>query len=153
MRYTPHTALDQEQMLGALGLSRIEELYEHIPRPLQERGGMALPPGLSEVGVKKKMASLAAKNATAEDWHFFLGGGIYQHAIPSAVDAVIKRNDEAKKDLELERLRMSLRENVLTREVKANGFGSIDMERLDKSIDQMTTQKTVAAANVDLFIS
>ncbi|OGQ51478.1 MAG: glycine dehydrogenase (aminomethyl-transferring) [Deltaproteobacteria bacterium RIFCSPLOWO2_02_FULL_57_26] len=93
MRYTPHTALDQEQMLGALGLSRIEELYEHIPRPLQERGGMALPPGLSEVGVKKKMASLAAKNATAEDWHFFLGGGIYQHAIPSAVDAVITRSE------------------------------------------------------------
>src|SRR3989338_3780694 len=93
MRYTPHTALDQAQMLGALGLSRIEELYEHIPRPLQERGGMALPPGLSEVGVKKKMASLAAKNATAEGWHFFLGGGIYHHAIPSAVDAVISRSE------------------------------------------------------------
>jgi NitT/TauT family transport system substrate-binding protein len=54
-----------------------------------------------------------------------------------AVDAVIKRNDVAKKDTELERLRMSLRDNVLTSEVKQNGLGGVDPGRLDKSIDQI----------------
>jgi NitT/TauT family transport system substrate-binding protein len=55
----------------------------------------------------------------------------------TAVDSVIKRNDVAKKDIELERLKMALRDNIVTPEVKANGFGGVDAERLDKSIDQI----------------
>jgi NitT/TauT family transport system substrate-binding protein len=54
-----------------------------------------------------------------------------------AVDSVIKRNDVAKKDVELERLQMALRDNILTAEVKANGFGTVDMARLDKAIEQI----------------
>ena len=93
MRYTPHTASDKEQMLQAIGLSRIEQLFDHIPQSLRERAGISLPSGLTEVEVKKRMAALAAKNATPEGWRFFLGGGIYHHAIPSAVDAVISRSE------------------------------------------------------------
>jgi NitT/TauT family transport system substrate-binding protein len=55
----------------------------------------------------------------------------------TAVDSVIKRNDVAKKDTELERLRMALKDNVLTPEVKQNGFGGVDLARLDKAIDQI----------------
>ena len=55
----------------------------------------------------------------------------------SAVESVLKRNDVAKKDTELERLRMALKDNIVTQEVKADGYGGVDMERLDKSIDQI----------------
>ena len=55
----------------------------------------------------------------------------------AAVDAVIKRNDVAKKPVELERLNMALKDNIVTPEVKANGFGGIDAGRLAKSIDQI----------------
>ncbi len=55
----------------------------------------------------------------------------------TAVDSVLKRNDIAKKPIELERLNMALRDNILTPEVKTNGFGGVDMARLDKSIDQI----------------
>jgi NitT/TauT family transport system substrate-binding protein len=55
----------------------------------------------------------------------------------AAVASVLKRNDVAKKDVELERLRMALKDNMLTPEVKANGFGAIETERLDKSIEQI----------------
>ncbi|MEE9145764.1 MAG: glycine dehydrogenase, partial [Candidatus Binatia bacterium] len=79
MRYTPHTDADKEQMLRALGLSQIEEIFDHIPKSLRERAGISLPPGLPEERVKKKMASLAARNVTPQDWGFFLGGGIYHH--------------------------------------------------------------------------
>ena len=41
----------------------------------------------------------------------------------TAVDSVIKRNDVAKKEVELERLQMALKENILTPEVKENGYG------------------------------
>jgi NitT/TauT family transport system substrate-binding protein len=55
----------------------------------------------------------------------------------TAVDSVLKRNDIAKKDVELERLRMALKDNILTPEVRANGFGAVDNARLDKAIEQI----------------
>jgi NitT/TauT family transport system substrate-binding protein len=55
----------------------------------------------------------------------------------AAVDSVIKRNDVARKDVELERLRMVLDQNMLTPAVKANGFGGIDKERFAKAIEQI----------------
>jgi NitT/TauT family transport system substrate-binding protein len=55
----------------------------------------------------------------------------------SAVDGVIKRNDVAKKDVELERLKMVLEQNMITPWVKANGFGGIDKDRFAKALDQI----------------
>ncbi len=55
----------------------------------------------------------------------------------SAVDSVIKRNDVAKKDVELERLNMALHDNILTPEVMADGFGGVEAARFDKAIDQI----------------
>ncbi len=54
-----------------------------------------------------------------------------------SVESVIKRNDVAKKDVELERLNMSIRDNMLTDEVKKNGFGAVEMARLEQSIEQI----------------
>jgi len=55
----------------------------------------------------------------------------------SAVDSVIKRNDVAKKDVELERLKMVLEQNMITPWVKENGFGGIDKDRFAKALDQI----------------
>ncbi len=63
-----------------------------------------------------------------------------------AVDSVIKRNDVAKKETELERLQMALRDNVVTPEVKANGYGGVDFARLDQAIDQIALTYTFKAA-------
>lgn len=95
MRYSPHTEADKAEMLRVLGLSRVEDLYRHVPASLRERAALSLPRGLTEISVKRKLAALAARNAAAGDWRFFLGGGIYHHAIPSAVDAVISRAEFA----------------------------------------------------------
>jgi NitT/TauT family transport system substrate-binding protein len=50
---------------------------------------------------------------------------------------VLKRDEAAKREVELERLRMAIRDNVLTPEVRANGFGAIDQARLEESIGQL----------------
>ena len=55
----------------------------------------------------------------------------------TAVDSIIKRNDIAKKQTELERLNMAIRDNIVTPEVKANGYGGVDKARLAKSIEQI----------------
>lgn len=95
MRYTPHTASDKQQMLRAIGVQAVEELFQHIPKALRERASIELPAGLTELAVRKRLTALASKNATAADWSFFLGGGIYHHFIPSAVDAIISRSEFA----------------------------------------------------------
>jgi NitT/TauT family transport system substrate-binding protein len=55
----------------------------------------------------------------------------------SAISFVLERNDAAKKNLELERLKMVIRDNIVTPEVKANGYGGIDDERFAGAIDQI----------------
>jgi NitT/TauT family transport system substrate-binding protein len=54
-----------------------------------------------------------------------------------AVQSILKRDDTARRDVELERLRMAIRENVLTPEVIADGLGGVDPARLQQSIDQI----------------
>jgi NitT/TauT family transport system substrate-binding protein len=54
-----------------------------------------------------------------------------------AVDAVVRRDETLKKEVELERLRMAIRDNIVTPEVKANGYGAVDFARLAESIDQI----------------
>jgi NitT/TauT family transport system substrate-binding protein len=71
----------------------------------------------------------------------------------TAIDSLMKRNPIAKRDVELERLKMSLARNFVTREVQANGLGAVDVKRLERSIDQIGiafqyTQKPRAA---DIF--
>ncbi|HWH79480.1 MAG TPA: aminomethyl-transferring glycine dehydrogenase subunit GcvPA, partial [Candidatus Binatus sp.] len=70
-----------------------DELFEHIPRSLRERAKINLPDGLTELAVSRRLAALAAQNGNAGEWSFFLGGGIYHHFIPSAVDATISRSE------------------------------------------------------------
>jgi NitT/TauT family transport system substrate-binding protein len=55
----------------------------------------------------------------------------------AAIKSVMKRNDTGDEKIELDRLKMSLRDNFITPWVKANGFGDVDMARLAKSIDQI----------------
>ena len=54
-----------------------------------------------------------------------------------AVDSILRRDDAAKKDVELERLRMAIRDNIVTPEVRADGLGNVDMARLEQAIDQI----------------
>jgi NitT/TauT family transport system substrate-binding protein len=55
----------------------------------------------------------------------------------AAIKSVMKRNETGDEKIELERLKMSLRDNFVTPWVKANGLGDVDMSRLEKSIDQI----------------
>jgi NitT/TauT family transport system substrate-binding protein len=54
-----------------------------------------------------------------------------------AMESVLRRNELAKRQTELERLRMAIRENIVTPEAKANGYGAVDFGRLQATIDQI----------------
>ncbi|HEY6023351.1 MAG TPA: ABC transporter substrate-binding protein [Pseudolabrys sp.] len=55
----------------------------------------------------------------------------------TAVDSVLRRNGQARKNVELERLNMAIRENIVTPEVKVNGYGGIDEDRFTRAIEQI----------------
>ncbi len=69
-----------------------------------------------------------------------------------AADEVVSRMDDGSRDLELERLRTVIHDNILTGEVKRNGIGGIDPARLERSIDQIAEdfkfQKRASAADI-----
>jgi NitT/TauT family transport system substrate-binding protein len=54
-----------------------------------------------------------------------------------AIDGVLRRADSGRKNLELERLNIVIRDNILTPEVKADGFGGIDTRRFARAIEQL----------------
>jgi NitT/TauT family transport system substrate-binding protein len=69
-----------------------------------------------------------------------------------AADEVASRIEGGSRELELERLRTVISDNILTGEVKRNGLGVIDPARLERSIDQIGEdfkfQKKPSAADV-----
>ncbi|WP_439371423.1 ABC transporter substrate-binding protein [Bradyrhizobium sp. PMVTL-01] len=54
-----------------------------------------------------------------------------------AADEAASRIEDGDRELELERLRTVLVDNILTDEVRRNGLGGIDPARLERSIDQI----------------
>jgi NitT/TauT family transport system substrate-binding protein len=55
----------------------------------------------------------------------------------SAIESVLKRNPVVKRDIELARLKAVIEQSYLTDEVRANGLGAVDMNRLERAIDQV----------------
>ena len=53
------------------------------------------------------------------------------------MESIAKRDDGVKREVELERLRMAIRDNIITPEVRADGLGDIEVSRLGQSIDQI----------------
>ena len=70
-----------------------------------------------------------------------------------AVESVLKRNENANRDIESERLRMVIRDNIVTEEAHANGLGGVDPLRFARGID-LVTQNSKQKAKIepaDLF--
>lgn len=75
-------------MLECIGASSVAELFEQIPAELHIRGTLSLPPPMTEIELRRRFAELAAAN---KPYPTFLGGGIYDHYIPSTVPAITSR--------------------------------------------------------------
>ena len=85
-------------------------------------------------------AKFAAKNPEAVRGFLraFLKGLKDTVASPTrAIESVLRRNELAKKEVELERLHMAIRDNILTPEVQTNGYGGVDIGRFEEAIDQI----------------
>ncbi len=83
---------DEEEMLRAMGLRSVEDLFADIPAAVRVPK-LDLPDGLPEDQVVARVTSILAANRTVVDMPTFLGGGIYDHFVPATVRAIVSRSE------------------------------------------------------------
>jgi glycine dehydrogenase subunit 1 len=92
MNYVPHTGRERRDMLAAIGVDCIEDLFADVPGSVRFPK-LDLPPGVSEPDLMREMHALAARNLPVDPAHSFLGAGVYHHFRPSTVDYVLSRGE------------------------------------------------------------
>jgi glycine dehydrogenase subunit 1 len=80
------------EMLRAIGVEDVEDLFEQIPADHRIAGDIDLPdPILSEVELKRHLVGMLSKNRSCEENLSFLGGGCWQHYVPAVCDEIVGR--------------------------------------------------------------
>lgn len=89
MPFITNTADQQADMLKTIGLT-MDDLFADIPADLKHPD-FNLPSGMSEQQVRDHLAQIADKDSITLTC--FLGGGFYDHFIPSAVYSILSRSE------------------------------------------------------------
>ncbi|MEO0563025.1 MAG: aminomethyl-transferring glycine dehydrogenase subunit GcvPA [Chloroflexota bacterium] len=92
MSYVPHTDAERQQMLAAIGVTTIEDLFDAVPAS-HRFPKIDLPGPLSEMEVVAELTALAEANESSQDFATFRGAGAYHHFIPSAVNHILLRGE------------------------------------------------------------
>ncbi len=93
MRYLPLTADDRREMLGAIGVGSIDDLFVDVPQSAWLDRPVDLPFHASELDVERELGALASRNTAAGSVPFFCGAGAYKHHVPASVDHLIQRSE------------------------------------------------------------
>jgi glycine dehydrogenase subunit 1 len=91
MRYLPKSPSERQEMLAAIGVRSIEDLFKSIPEKFRLREPLNLPGALSEAEIIQYFQARAAENARG--YTSFLGAGVYQHLRSVTADALIQRGE------------------------------------------------------------
>ncbi len=80
------------EMLAELGLDDVDQLFEDIPKEVRTNG-LKMAPGISEAEVLREVRGLLSRNLSVDEHPCFLGAGVYNHFVPSAVRSIISRSE------------------------------------------------------------
>jgi glycine dehydrogenase subunit 1 len=92
MTYLPHTDAERSEMLAAIGLARMADLFPDVPAHVRFPD-LKLPPPASELDIAHEMRTLAARNLAVDPSLSFHGAGTYHHFRPATVDYVLSRGE------------------------------------------------------------
>lgn len=90
MPFIPHTEDEVKQMLEAIGVNSINQLFDEIPAALRQESLEKVPERMSEMEVSRLMRTRAKLDQTEL---CFLGAGAYEHHIPAAVWEITTRGE------------------------------------------------------------
>ena len=91
MNYQPTTASDEKKLLSTLNVKHFSELINIIPRKFLFNKDLGIGEPMSEMDLYKELNMLSNNNHN--NVISFLGGGIYDHYIPKAVDFISSRSE------------------------------------------------------------
>jgi glycine dehydrogenase subunit 1 len=88
-RFTPHTEADVEEMLEAIGVDSLDDLFADVSPKLE--GELDLPPALSEHEALADVHRAARENVA--ELPIFVGAGAYDRIVPSAISSITQRGE------------------------------------------------------------
>ena len=83
----------ESEMLSAMGLERMDELFSDIPEGVRFKGELPLPPPQSEEEILRDARRLLGSNVAMGSRASFLGAGLYRNYIPASVFQLITRGE------------------------------------------------------------
>ncbi len=89
MKFLPASDAERREMLAAIGVSSVDDLFAAVPASIRQAPD--LPDPLSEIEIRRFLGGLAGRNAHARDSAFFLGGGVYNHYVSAIADQMLYR--------------------------------------------------------------
>jgi glycine dehydrogenase subunit 1 len=92
MAYIPHSDADRREMMAAIGIQHLDDLYKAVPEAVRFPD-LDLPSALSEMEAMDELQALAEANLDLGHAACFLGAGAYHHFIPAVVDHILRRNE------------------------------------------------------------
>jgi len=93
MNYLQLNDSDVQRMLNAMGVERVADLFRDIPAASRLDHPLALPGPLSEMELLADLQRLANANHGLDELTCFLGGGMYDHFIPTVVDELASQSE------------------------------------------------------------
>jgi len=90
MPFIPHTEDDTREMLDAIGVQSINDLFDEIPKKLLAKTMGDVPEGLNEMQITRLMQKRAARDGAPL---CFIGAGAYEHHIPQAAWDIATRGE------------------------------------------------------------
>jgi glycine dehydrogenase subunit 1 len=91
MRYLPKSPAERQEMLAAIGVKNVEELFSSIPEKYRLKKPLNLPGPFSEQEVIRYFQERAAENSGG--YTSFLGAGVYNHLRSVVTDTIIQRGE------------------------------------------------------------
>ena len=92
--YIPNSAPEvKKAMMRDIGIKSVEELYSDVPKQLMLKRRLNLPSPNSELGVRRHVETLLAKNRTSCEMPTFLGAGCWSHHVPAVVENIVQRTE------------------------------------------------------------
>lgn len=90
--FTPHTNSERDEMLRAVGVNAIDDLFKAVPEKFRYPS-LDLPAKRTEMEIVAELNDLSSGNGSVKEMMCFLGAGAYNHYIPTAVDSIISRGE------------------------------------------------------------
>ena len=80
-------------MLSKVGADSVEDLFSDIPERVRLGRSLKIPRGESEYTVKRDVLSRLSSDKTPPNSVCFLGGGVWPHYVPAAVESITGRSE------------------------------------------------------------